>query len=163
MGSIRIITKNDTPCEVFSDPIMGQLEELEGQTFDTLGTEAVAYVKANIIVVQSTRIKGVNNIHLRNIWVVYKELESKSIKNITQLCKHHAENSLSRKFSTNNGMIGYRRINSVFFTDNLLPQTTLSTRGNRRAKLYVSEKGFMIIYPMKSQSEFNDTLHCFYK
>ena len=26
MGSIGSVTKNDTPCEFFSDPIMGQLE-----------------------------------------------------------------------------------------------------------------------------------------
>ena len=28
MGSIGIITKNDTPCELFYDIIMGQLEEI---------------------------------------------------------------------------------------------------------------------------------------
>ena len=30
MESIGSVTKNDTPCELFSDTIMGQLEELEG-------------------------------------------------------------------------------------------------------------------------------------
>ena len=29
MVSIGSVTKNDTPCEFFSDPIMDQLEELE--------------------------------------------------------------------------------------------------------------------------------------
>ena len=50
-------------------------------------------------------------------------------------------------------MIWYRRINSLFFTDTLLAQTTPLTRGNKYTK------GFVMIYPMNSQSEFNDTLH----
>ena len=97
------------------------------------------------------------------IWVVSEELTSKYIEKSTQLCKHNSDNSLSRKFSTINIMLRYRRINSVFFTDTLLAQTTPSTCVNKYAHIYVSEKGLVMIYPMKYQSEFNDTLHCFCK
>ena len=47
MASIGSVTKNDTPCELFSDTIIGQLEELEGHICDILGAESVAHVKAN--------------------------------------------------------------------------------------------------------------------
>ena len=97
------------------------------------------------------------------IWVVSEELTSKYIEKSTQLCKHNSDNSLSRKFSTINIMLRYRRINSVFFTDTLLAQTTPSTCGNKYAHIYISEKGLVMIYLMKYQSEFNDTLHCFCK
>ena len=60
-------------------------------------------------------------------------------------------------------MLRYRRINSVFFTDTILAQTTPPTQGKKYALLYVSEKRFVMIYPMKSQSEFNYTLHWFCK
>ena len=60
-------------------------------------------------------------------------------------------------------MLRYRRIESVLFTNTLLSQTTPPNRGNEYAQLYVSDKGFVMIYLMKSQSEFNDTLHCFSK
>ena len=55
MESIGSVTKNDTPCELFSNTIMGQLEELEGHIFDILGAEAVAHVKAKTNAVQTTR------------------------------------------------------------------------------------------------------------
>ena len=48
-------------------------------------------------------------------------------------------------------MLLYKSINSVFFTDTLLFQTTPSTSGNKYAQLYVSDKGFLMIYLMKSQ------------
>ena len=60
-------------------------------------------------------------------------------------------------------MIWYKRINSVFFTGTLLAHTFPLTRGNKYSQLYVKDKGFVMIYLMKSQSEFNDTLHCFSK
>ena len=69
MGSIGSITKNDTHCELFSDPIMGQLQELEDHIFDILGPEAVSHIKANTNTVQATCVKGVNKIQLINIWV----------------------------------------------------------------------------------------------
>ena len=60
-------------------------------------------------------------------------------------------------------MLRYRRINGVFLNDTLQAQKTLLTGGNKYAQLHVSDKGFVIIYPMKSQSEFNDTFHSFKK
>ena len=70
MGSIVSFTKNDTPCELFSDPIVGQLEELEGHICDIMGPEAVSHVKANISAIQATRGNGVNKIRLSKIWVL---------------------------------------------------------------------------------------------
>ena len=128
MGSIGSVTKNNTPCELFSGTIMGQMEELEGHICDILGTEAVSHTKANISAVQATRGKGVNKIQLSNIRFISEELVSKAIDKSTQLCNRHSEKSLSRKLSTNNRMLQYRRINSVFFTDTLLAHKTPSTR-----------------------------------
>ena len=68
MASIGSVTTNDTPCESFSDTIMVQLEELEGNICYILGAESVAHVKANTNAVQATRGKGMNAIKLRKIW-----------------------------------------------------------------------------------------------
>ena len=95
MASIGSVTKNDTPCELFSDTIMVQLEELESHIFDILGAEAEARVKANTNAVQATHEKGINKIQLRKIWVRSEELVSKAIDKNTQMCKYHDDNSLS--------------------------------------------------------------------
>ena len=60
MGFTGSVTKNDTPCELFYDTIMGQLKEQESRIFDILGPEDLSHFKANISAVQATRGKGVN-------------------------------------------------------------------------------------------------------
>ena len=84
--SIGSVIKNDTPYEVFSDPIRGQLEELEGHICDIMGPESVSHIKAYISTVRETHGKGVNKIHLSNILVVSEELVSKAIYKSTQMC-----------------------------------------------------------------------------
>ena len=76
---------------------------------------------------------------------------------------NRANNILSQKFFTNNRILRYSTINSVFFTDTLLAKKTPSTIVNKYAQLYVSHKGLVMIYPMKSQSLLNHTLRCFCK
>ena len=72
MWSKGSVTKSYTPCEFFSDPIIGQLEELEGHICDILCPKSVSQVKANTRAVQATRVKEVNNIQLSKIWIVYE-------------------------------------------------------------------------------------------
>ena len=102
MGSIGSVTKSDTHCYFFSDPIIVQLEELENQIWNILSTEAVAQAKDNISAVQENHGKGVNNNQLIRILVVSEELKSKAIDKNSQLCKNHAENSFSRQLFNNN-------------------------------------------------------------
>ena len=82
-----------------------------------------------------TRGKGINKIQLRKIWVVSEEIVSNAIDKNTQMCKYHTENSLSCQLSTNDRIPWYRRINSVFFTETLLAQTTPSTCVNKYSQI----------------------------
>ena len=100
---------------------------------------------------------------LSKLWFVSEDLADGAIKQNSQLCKHHANNSLSRQFSTNDRMLRYKRLKSVFFTDTLLALKTKTTRGNRYAQIFVSDKGYVAVYPMQSQSDFNKALHWFCK
>ena len=93
MGSVGSVTKNDTPCGLFSNPIIGQLEEREGHICDIMGSEAVDQGKVNISTVQANAGKGFNKIQLSKIWVISKEFVGKAINKKSQLCKHHADNS----------------------------------------------------------------------
>ena len=57
VGSIGRVTRSDSPSELFSDPIICQLEELEGHICDILGPESVYQVKVKISAVKETRVK----------------------------------------------------------------------------------------------------------
>ena len=61
-------------------------------------------------------------------------------------------------------MLRYRRIQSYFFTDTMfVTKPAKSTRGNICMQLFVSDKGFIAVYPMKTKSDFLDSLHLFCK
>ena len=60
-------------------------------------------------------------------------------------------------------MLRYRRLQSVFYTDTMFARKYKSTRGNSCCQLFVSDKGFIAVYPMKSQDEFTTALHWFCK
>ena len=71
---------------------------------------------------------------------------------------------MSRNFSTNDRTLQYRRINSNFFTDTffVIAKAKL-TRGNTAMQLFVSDKGFVYVVPMKTKGEFCNALAMFAK
>ena len=61
-------------------------------------------------------------------------------------------------------MLRYRRINSFFFTDTFFAKgDAKSSRGNTCMQLFVSDKGYVAVYPMTTKSKFKDCLHLFCK
>ena len=51
-------------------------------------------------------------------------------------------------------------ISSVFFTDTILAQPNAkSSRCSTFYRFFVSDKGFVAVYPMKSQTEFQTAIH----
>ena len=119
MASIGSVSVDDSPCELFSDPIFGQMEDLESAMHELLGDDVINVMKAKLSAVQATRSHGVKKDLLSKLWVVTEDEAQYAIDHSTQLCKHHADNGLSRQFSTNDRMLRYKRIQSVFFTDTL--------------------------------------------
>ena len=118
-------------------------------------------VLASVIVEKPSKL---NADFLSKIWHIKNDKVAKALDQTTQYCRHGADNALSRQFSTNDRMLRYRRINSMFFTDTFFATAKgKSTRGNTCAQIFVSDKGFVGIYPMTSKSFFLDALKLFCK
>ena len=108
--------------------------------------------------------KTVSAEFLSKIWNIKNDEASKCLKQNTQLCRGGADNDLSRHFSTNDRMLRYKRINSQFFTDTFfVGGDATSTRGNKCAQIFVSDKGYVKVYPMKSKGDFINALRMFCK
>ena len=61
-------------------------------------------------------------------------------------------------------MLRYMLINCAFFTDtSFVTGKAKSTRGNTMMQIFVSERGFVFIVPMKSRGEFHLDLKMFAK
>ena len=136
-------------------------EDLE-QSLSTIlnGDQLDAVVKA----VEASKSKGADAKRLSQLWMINEELASGALDQNTQLARHSSDNLLSKQISTNDRMLRYKRINSVFFTDTMFAQPNAkSTRGNTCCQVFVSDKGFVAVYPMKTQSEFPIALHWFCK
>ncbi len=61
--------------------------------------------------------KGVTAEHLSKVWRISHEDAAKTLNVTTQLNKRSIDASLSHRFSTNNRMLRYKRIDSLFYTD----------------------------------------------
>ena len=60
---------------------------------------------------------------------------------------------MSRQYSTNDRMLRYKRVNEHFFMDTFFVKGKPSTRGYTCCQLFVTDKGFLYVVPMKSKSE----------
>ena len=58
----------------------------------------------------------------------------------TQLNRRSIDASLSRRFSANDRMLRYKRINSLFYTDTFFSSKVTGKRGFTMMQLFVSDK-----------------------
>lgn len=108
--------------------------------------------------------KGVTAKELSKLWRIDHDTAVRTLEVTTQRKKQDGHSSLSRNFTTNDRMLRYRRINSFFFTDTFfVTAKARSSRGNKCMQIFVSDKGFVYVVPMKSKSEFADALRMFAK
>jgi hypothetical protein len=106
---------------------------------------------------------GITAEQLSKVWRISEENAKRALNVTMQLNKQDANASLSRRFGTNDRMLQYKRIDSLFYTDTFFSKKVISVRGFSMMQLFVSDKRFVKVYGMKSQKEFLSTLKPFYK
>ena len=123
----------------------------------------IEFVRAHISAAEANKPKGVSPIMLSKLWCISdKPAEGANDQNI-QLCQNNADNALSRQFTTNDRMLRYKRIQSTFYSDTMFALTHKSVRQFKCCQVFGSDKGFVDVYQMQPQKEFQTTLHWFYK
>ena len=136
VGSVSI---DDSACNIFEASLSAQLD--------------TAF--ATIAAVSAGRSNGVNVEHLAKVWCIPHDEAAQTLKATTQSFRHDPDSSLSRNVGTNDHAVRYRKLKNFFFSDTLfMTGTVKSSRGNICAQLFVSDKGFVAICPMKKQSDY---------
>ena len=108
----------------------------------------------NASAISAGRSHGVTADHLSKIWRIPFDDAARTLEVTTQRIRQNPDSSLSRNASTNDRAVRYRRV-SKFFTDTLFAtKWAKSLRGNTCAQIFVSDKDFCAIYPMKKESEY---------
>ena len=162
-GAIGSTTTSPEECCLFLNhkPLTLTTEELEESLSSVLDEpEITAIVQA----VAASKSQGATSDQLSKLWMINDELAQGAVDQNTQLARHSSDNILSKQISTNDRMLRYKRIQSVFYSDTMFAKPKAkSLRGNKCCQVFVSDKGFVAVYPMKTQSEFQDALHWFCK
>ena len=99
--------------------------------------------------------RGVDAAHLSKIWRISHEDATRTLAATTQSSMRPMDPSLSQNYGTNDRMLRYRRINDYFFMDTLFATSKggKSSRGNTCCQLFVTDKGFIYVVPLKRKSE----------
>ena len=101
------------------------------------------------------KTKGVTPSHLSKIWRIDVDTAKRTL-DITSQHKVRKENpKLSRNYGTNDRMLRYKHLKEYFFMDTLFAtkEANKSSRGHTCAQLFVTDKGFVYVVPMKKESE----------
>ena len=100
---------------------------------------------------QGQQTGGVSKEHLAKVWRLNEDEARRTLEVTSQLNKQDADSSLSRRFGTNDRMLRYRRLKSTFFMDTFfVTAKAKSVRGFTMMQLFVSDKGFLKVYGMKT-------------
>ena len=93
--------------------------------------------------------------HLSKVWQISYEDAKCTIDVTTQHGTHQPNPIMNQNYTTNDRMLRYRRINQYFFMDTFLAMKKggTSSRVNTCCQLFVMDKGFIYVVPMKRKSE----------
>ena len=141
----------------------GTLEANPQEGDDELFVDFEAY-EAELAAAHAEVPKGVTKELLSKIWRISENESRRTLEVTTQLNRQDADASLSRNFGTNDRMLRYRRINSMFFMDTFfVTGKAKSTRGHTMMQLFVSDKGFVKVYGMTTTKDIPKAQRLFVK
>ena len=94
--------------------------------------------------------------HLSKVWRIDLDTAARTIEQTSQHSARVSPESLSRNYRTNDRMLRYKRIREYFFTDTFYATSKAgkSSRGHTCCQLFVTDKGFVFVVPMRKESDF---------
>jgi hypothetical protein len=132
---------------------------ISGEALDEiLAGSASGHIDLDAILASATQAvprKDINAEHLSKIWRIDVESAKRTLDVTTQHKKHTSNPALSRNYTTNDRMLRYKRISEHFFMDTFFAtkKAGKSSRGHTCCQLFVTDKGFTYVVPMKTKGE----------
>ena len=104
---------------------------------------------------QAGKTRGVDHNHVSKIWRISNEDAQMTIDVTTQTSIQTDDPVLSRNYSTNDRLLIYKRIKDLVFMDTLFASKKgcQSLKGHTCCQLFVTDKRFIYLVPMKKKSE----------
>ena len=140
------------------------LEDIQEDCFcEDLG-EFIARAEFVIGAVTAGQVKDIPAELLANVWQIKESDAERTLRQTTRRNTQSLNSTLSRQFGTNDRMLRYQRLDEIFYTDTLkISKKCKSYRGNTCAQVFVSDKGYIYVCPMRKEADYYDALKQFSK
>ena len=151
--------EEEEPNDTDSAMSIESTEENDEEILDGLFVSATkGEIDLDSIMISATHAgkpKGIDAEHLSKVWRIDLEAAQRTLEVTTQHSRRTDNPTLSRNYGTNDRMLRYKRINEYFFMDTFFAtkKSGKSSRQNTCCQLFVTDKGFVYVVPMKSKSE----------
>ena len=113
----------------------------------------------------SSTPKGIKAHELAKVFKIDVPTAKKTLQVTSQRCKRVKDPSLSRRFSSNDRMLRYKHINEFFYMDTFFAtgKAGKTTRGNSCMQIFVTDKGFVWVCPLRKESDIHLAVKLFFK
>ena len=116
-------------------------------------------------VVHAEKSKGISAEDLAKVFRIDLRTAKSTLKATSQRQKRSKTSSLHRRYSSNDRMLWYHHLREFFYMDTMFAtkKSGKTLRGHSCMQLFVTDKGFVHVVPMKSKSEVHLALKEFFK
>jgi len=156
-----LLDDDTTATDALTDDDMSQSgsDNDEDQALDDLYESATkGNIDLDAIMVSAAsagKPKGVDPSHLSKIWKIDLKQAERTLDIVSQNNRRTDDPKLSRNYGTGDRALRYKRISEYFFMDTFFAtkKAGKSSRGHTCCQLFVTDKGFVYVVPMKSRAE----------
>ena len=137
------------------DSSEGEREPDDDMNIDLSTLEDVDLDDFFVSSVHAGKSQGIGAKHLAKVWRISHDDAKRTLAVTSQRGKRPEDPTLSQNYGTNDRMLRYRRIEEYFYMDTFFATKKggKSSRGHTCCQLFVTDKGFMHVVPMKRKSE----------
>lgn len=109
--------------------------------------------------------KGITPERLAKVFKIDQSIARRTLQATHQRVKRVQDATLDRSFSNNDRVLRYRHIDTHFFTDTMFASKKIgpSFRGNTCMQVFVTDKGYLKVIPMRTKSQVPQSYKLFFK
>jgi hypothetical protein len=162
------MSKSQYLCDDIDEETKGATTDDESMFDDLYQSAKTGTIDLDDFLISATHVsktKGVNAEHLSKVWQIDVESAQKTLDITTQHSRRSENPAMTRNYSTSDRMLRYNRIKDYFFMDTFFAtkKAGKSTRQNTCCQLFVTDKGFVYVVPMRTKADVLEAVKQFAK
>ena len=170
-GTLEKLPENkcyDETRMVHLEGIDRTLEELsfaEDMRDRTLISKYQTSLKSKVSAVSMSEPSGITPKDLSKVFRIDLATAKRTLQCTSQRLKRSKNMTLRRRYTSNDRMLRYNHVKEFFYMDTMFATEKLgrTTRGNKCLQLFVTDKGFVFVVPLKGKGDVPQALRLFFK